>query len=145
MSRVATIAGYLWAGPWTLVAAGLAPLVVLSGGEARWRAGLLELAGGQLVARLFPRLGPGIVAITLGHAVVALDHAHLEATRAHERVHVDQYRRYGPLFPLLYGMASLAAAARGGHYYRDNRFEREARDAENRRPPDPSRQTRLSQ
>lgn len=123
-----TLARYLWAGPWTLLGAALVPVVVGTGGRVRWRDGLLELSGGGLVARLFPGLGPGIAAMTLGHAVVAVDGQALDATRAHERVHVDQYCRWGPVFPLAYGVASLMAHARGGHYYRDNVFEREARD-----------------
>jgi hypothetical protein len=68
-----------------------------------------------------------IAAITLGHVVLAQTRADLEQTRAHERVHVRQYERWGPFFPLLYLGASLAAWSRGDHPYLDNRFEREAR------------------
>jgi hypothetical protein len=49
---------------------------------------------------------------------------------AHELEHVRQWRRYGPLFGLLYLAASAVAFARGGRWYGDNRFEAEARAAE---------------
>ena len=55
---------------------------------------------------------------------------HLEWTRRHERAHVDQYERWGPLFLPAYLMSSLTAFCRGQDYYFDNRFEREARAAE---------------
>ena len=54
----------------------------------------------------------------------------LERTRAHERVHVRQCETWGPLFFAAYGIAALLARVRGGHAYRDNVFEREARGAE---------------
>jgi hypothetical protein len=46
--------------------------------------------------------------------------------RNHERVHVRQYERWGPLFPPLYLLSSAAALVRGMDPYRDNRFEQEA-------------------
>lgn len=125
MSRVLR---YLWAGPWTLVAAALAPAVALTGGRAAFRDGILELSGGILPS-LLRWLPPGrVAAMTIGHAVLATDETMLDWTRAHERVHVGQYERWGPFFPLVYGLASWSAWRRGQHYYRDNRFEREARD-----------------
>ncbi len=119
---------YLWAAPWTLVGAALTPLVVLSGGRAAVREGILELSGGMLPA-ILRRLPPGrVAAITVGHTVLAVDGATLDQTRAHERVHVTQFERWGPLFPVMYGLASWTAWRRGQHYYLDNRFEREARE-----------------
>lgn len=47
---------------------------------------------------------------------------------SHELVHVQQWRKYGILFAILYPMASLLALIKGKHYYRDNRFEREAEE-----------------
>ncbi len=69
-------------------------------------------------------------AITFGHVVLGTSRAMLDATRAHERVHVRQYERWGPLFIPLYLAASLLAAVCGGHAYYDNLFEREAMEAE---------------
>lgn len=46
---------------------------------------------------------------------------------AHEVAHVHQWRDHGVRFPLLYLRASLDAWRTGGHWYRDNAFERAAR------------------
>ena len=73
-----------------------------------------------------PPLGHGADAMTLGHVVIGRDARALEWTRAHERVHVRQYERWGPLFVPAYLLAGLWALTRGGHPYFDNRFEREA-------------------
>jgi hypothetical protein len=64
--------------------------------------------------------------MTLGHVVLGQDLFLLDATRAHERVHVRQAERWGPLFLPAYVIASVAALLRGGNPYRDNAFEREA-------------------
>ena len=127
-SGIGRLVRYAWPAPWTLVACALAPAVRRSGGSARLRDGVVELEGGVL-ARLLPRLGFGwrIAAMTLGHVVLATDQDTLDRTRAHERVHVRQYERWGPFFPLVYGLASVVAWLPGGDPYLDNRFEREAR------------------
>jgi hypothetical protein len=70
----------------------------------------------------------GVAAITFGHVVLAVDAVALERTRAHERIHVNQYERWGALFIPAYLAASLWAAVRGGDPYFDNPFERQARD-----------------
>ena len=64
--------------------------------------------------------------MTLGHVVLGRDLHCLESTRAHERIHVRQVERWGPLFLPAYALASLMAFSRGGHPYHDNVFEREA-------------------
>lgn len=119
---------YLWVAPWSALGVVLAIAGRLTGGSLGLRDGVLECAGG-LWGRLFPKIGPGggIAAITIGHVVLAETEDGLHRTRAHERVHVAQFERWGPLFPILYCGASLAAWWRGGHYYLDNHFEREAR------------------
>ena len=119
--------GYAVALPVSAAAAAILPLVLATGGRVQARAGVLEAAGGILGPLLrhgnpwFP-----IAAITLGHVVLAADAGALEATRAHERVHVGQYERFGFLFPVLYLASSLRAIAAGGRAYRDNAFEKEA-------------------
>ena len=50
----------------------------------------------------------------------------LEESRAHERVHVRQYERWGIFFVPLYLLASLLALARGRSVYAGNAFERQA-------------------
>lgn len=113
----------LWTLPTTLpglVAAGLARL---TGGTMQRVDGVLEVSGG-LPARWLRFLG--VAAMTLGDVVLARDEAAHVLSRSHERIHVRQVRRWGPLFYPAYGIESLIAWARGGHYYYDNRFEREA-------------------
>jgi hypothetical protein len=71
---------------------------------------------------------PDWLAITLGGHVVswrALSPAELE----HELEHVRQWRRHGVFFPIAYLADSLRARRRGEHWYRDNRYEAEARRA----------------
>jgi hypothetical protein len=118
---------YLGALPVSAVAATIVPFVIATGGSVHARSGVVEAAGG-LLRPLLERGVPGfpISAITLGHVVLARDLRALDATRAHERVHVDQYERFGALFPFLYLAASLQALWRGGRAYGDNRFEQEA-------------------
>jgi hypothetical protein len=72
---------------------------------------------------------PDWLAVTLGRTVVSwrrLDHAE----RAHELCHVRQWEAVGRwLYPLSYAQASLRAWRQGGHWYRDNPYEVEARAA----------------
>jgi hypothetical protein len=118
---------YLWAAP----TSALGLLIVLAAGwrvQLRVVGGVLE-AHGPMLAWLLTHLTllpGGATALTLGHVVIARDHRSLDATRAHERVHVRQCEVWGPLFVPAYLAASLMAALRGGHFYRDNRFEVEA-------------------
>jgi len=126
--RVARAGGYVWASPASVFGVLLAAAAVASGGRVARVDGVLEAHGG-IVATVLRRMVPlrgGASAMTLGHVVVGRDAGCLERTRAHERAHVRQAERWGPLFIPAYFAASLAAAARGGHYYRDNRFERDA-------------------
>jgi hypothetical protein len=68
------------------------------------------------------------LAITIGRHV--LSWRRLEPGElAHELAHVQQWQRHGPLFGVLYLLAGLAAKRAGGHWYRDNRYEVEARRA----------------
>lgn len=71
---------------------------------------------------------PNWLAFTAGHTIVAwreLDDAELE----HELEHVRQWVRMGLRLPIAYLAESLRARRRGGHWYRDNRFEADARAA----------------
>ena len=125
------LARYLWAAPVTIVGLAIACLAAYRGG-VRIVDGVVEAFGPVLewsLRRLVPIEG-GAAAITLGHVVVARDERLLEETRDHERVHVAQYERWGVCLVPAYAAASIWAAVRGGHYYRDNRFEQEARAGE---------------
>jgi hypothetical protein len=131
-----TFLRYLWAAPATLLGLLLAPFARLSGGGVRCVDGVVEVHGG-LVRRLLSRL-PVIgsaAAMTLGHTVIGQDQACLDQSRAHERVHVRQYERWGPLLIPAYLLASLWVRMSGRHPYWDNPFEREAYRTDWRRDP----------
>jgi hypothetical protein len=116
----------LWALPATVLGLGFAALA-LAGGRIRVIDGVIEAHGPAVrwaLARCLPM--SGIAAMTLGHVVLGRSQAALDSTRAHERVHVRQYERWGVLFLPAYLMASGYAVVTGGHYYHDNVFEREA-------------------
>jgi hypothetical protein len=122
---------YLWAGPNTLLGVIFAlPAWIRIRGRAACVDGVIEVHGG--IATLFLNrvcglwLSGGAAAMTLGHVVIGVDQRALDSTRRHERVHVRQYERWGPLFLPAYGIASLIAWLRGMDAYRENRFEREA-------------------
>ena len=121
---------YLWTGPTTLLGLWLLPLAYLTGGGARVVDGVLEIHGG-LVRWLLVHctlLRGGARAMTLGHVVLGISPEALDDTRTHERIHVRQAERWGPLFVPAYLLASLFLFLRGRNAYRDNPFEREAFD-----------------
>jgi len=118
---------YGWALPATLLGLLMAGLA-LRRGRARVIDGVLEAHGPWLrwaLTTCVPLPG-GVAAITLGHVVLGQNEHALEYTRAHERVHVRQYERWGVFLLPAYLVASVYAALSGGHYYFDNAFEREA-------------------
>lgn len=117
----------LWASPNSLLGLLLCLLSCLVGGRVRRVDGILEA---WLPLRARPggwrRLLP-FSAITLGHVVFAANDSELERLRAHERVHVRQYERWGPLFVPAYLVSGCVLWLRGRDPYRDNPFEVEAR------------------
>jgi hypothetical protein len=119
---------YLWAGPVTLLGL-LVGAVTARGGRWTILDGVVEIHSpllGWCLRHLVPVTG-GVSAMTLGHVVVGRDADALDRTRTHERVHVRQYERLGPLLLPAYAAASVWAVLRGQHAYFDNCFEREAR------------------
>ena len=118
---------YGWALPATLLGLLMAGRA-LRRGRVRAIDGVLEAHGPWLrwaLTTCVPLPG-GVAAITLGHVVLGQNEHALEYTRAHERVHVRQYERWGVFLLPAYLVASVYAALSGGHYYFDNAFEREA-------------------
>ena len=122
---------WLWAAPGTLIGLALGLLARASGGEVERRDGTIEVHGGATAGVLRAiGLGRRIEAIALGHVVLARDAVTLGKWRVHERVHVRQWERWGPLFVPAYLAASLWEGLRGRDPYFANRFEREARAAD---------------
>lgn len=123
--------GYLWASPCSLAALVVALAAIALGAKVRLRDGTVQIVGGRMIqgiSALPTRLR--ILAFTYGHVIFAVDQAALDAYRAHELVHVRQYERWGLLFPPAYLASSLYQRLKGRDPYFANRFEREAREAE---------------
>jgi hypothetical protein len=108
-----------WAGPSSLLGLALAPFF----GRRSVRDGILLCER----ATWPRRLGFRHRAMTLGHVVLCVDDMD-DDTWVHELVHVGQYERLGPLFVPAYALASLYALCTGRSAYRDNRYERAARN-----------------
>lgn len=129
LSGVLRALSYLWASPTTLLALPFVLLGLCGGARLRLVRGVLEVHGPVISA--FLRHGTlvsgGALAMALGHVVLGRDRAALEETRSHERVHVKQAERWGPLFLPAYVIASIAVGLRGRRWYYDNPFEVEAR------------------
>jgi len=121
---VRSVAARLWALPTTLIGLVVAG-AALFGGRARVEAGVVEVWGGAL-GKLLRIRPPGVAAMALGHVILAMTKEDLERHSEHERVHVRQCERWGPLFLPAYAASSLWAWLRGRDPYRGNAFEREA-------------------
>jgi hypothetical protein len=123
------LAKVLWASPCSVVGLALAAFPLAAGGKAKWSQGALEVtyresdADCDSLARALPFRG-----IVFGHVILAVTQEELACIGAHERVHVAQYERWGPLFFLAYGASSLWQLVSGRNPYRHNHFEVEARE-----------------
>lgn len=115
-----------WASPNTLVGLMFVGLAIATRGRARIRNGAIEVYGGAVTWFLKKALYIEAAAMTLGHVILGQDEEQLERCANHERVHVAQCQRWGPLFMPMYGLSSGLAWWRGKDPYRDNRFEVEA-------------------
>jgi hypothetical protein len=115
-----------WALPLTLFGVVPALAVWLGRGHAHWRDGALDVHG-PLAQRVLRLRWINFVAITIGHIIIARDDHCCALAGAHERVHVRQGERWGPLFPLAYCGAGVWQVLRGKRFYWDNPFEVEAR------------------
>jgi hypothetical protein len=123
---------YIWAFPNTLVGLLFVPAAMLPRGRMQVVDGVLE-AHGPLISALLRHCVPirnGAAAITFGHVVLARNSYWLDATRAHERVHVRQCEIWGPAFIPAYLTAGLWALMTGAGPYTGNYFERQARQSE---------------
>ena len=130
MRHFQLIIRYAWVSPATAVGLLSSIIAMCAGATPRIVDGTIEVAGGHLHC-LVSRLPPcaRFAAITFGHVILAVDDAARLRCRAHERVHVAQYERWGALFLVLYPASSAIQWLRGRDPYYDNPFEREAFDA----------------
>jgi hypothetical protein len=94
--------------------------------------GVLEVHGSLLewALRRWVPIAGGAQAMTFGHVVLGRDATCLARSRDHERVHVAQCERWGPLFLPAYLVASLIGWWVHGDAYRGNAFERAAGSGE---------------
>ena len=127
--RVLSLLGrYVWALPNTLIGLLFVPTAMLPRGRMQLVDGVLE-AHGPLISAILRYCVPlpsGASAITFGHVVLARDRWSLDATRAHERVHVRQCEIWGPAFIPAYLLAGLWGLMTGRGAYTGNYFERQA-------------------
>ncbi len=127
MKQLRYFARYLWAFPASCIGLLIVPLVMISGGTIAFCAGIIEAEGGILaviLSGIFSRFR--IDAITFGHVVLGRSPESIVRCRAHERIHVRQYEKWGPIFPFLYLFSSAVAIVRGEDPYLNNIFEQEA-------------------
>ena len=129
--HVAATARRIWAAPCSVLGLLIGAWPLALGGRIARRDGAIEityrerLAACGRIARALPFRG-----IVFGHVILAVTGEELARIRAHERVHVEQYERWGPLFFLAYGASGLWQLLRGRRPYRDNAFEVQARRLE---------------
>ncbi|WP_066253148.1 hypothetical protein [Hydrogenophaga flava] len=121
--RLGRWARWLWASPNTLIGLALGLLLLPFGARLRIVDGVIEIAA----RRAPPRRRWPFTAITFGHVVIGTHAQELQRLRAHERVHVRQCERWGPLFLPAYLLAGAWQWVCGRDAYWDNPFEVEAR------------------
>lgn len=124
-----TAAKLLWAMPCSAIGLALAAFALVAGGKAKWSSGVLE------VTYRDSRASCGKLALTLpfrgivfGHVILAVTREELVTIGAHERVHVEQYERWGPFFLIAYVASSLWQFFKWRSPYWHNYFEIQARE-----------------
>ena len=128
MEHLRRVWGLLWALPCSVVGMVLATGPLLAGGQARWSAGALEVTYRETESGC-GRLANGLAfrGIVFGHVILAVTRDELLRMGPHERIHVQQYERWGALFFFAYGASSLWQLLQGRSAYWDNHFEVQAR------------------
>jgi hypothetical protein len=132
--------GLIWASPFNAIALLLAVLCVTFGARilvAQFDDRYLKavIIHGGTCRVLLRILVPWLKAdgITIGHIIFLNSDNQTQPAQwliAHELTHTQQWAIWGPLFPLVYSLASVIATSQSGHYYRDNIFEKQARRGE---------------
>lgn len=128
IKRLARLARLAWASPCSLVGLAAAIVPLVAGGKATWSSGALEVTYRDRLCDCGPiTTGLPFRGIVFGHVILAISGEDLQRIGPHERVHVAQYERWGPLFFAAYAASSLWQLARGRDPYLDNHFEVAAR------------------
>lgn len=120
------LASRCWALPYTFFGLLIGGFGLMTGGRVQYRSGVWEFYGGFATRFLDFLPLPCVLAFTLGHTVIGRSAEALDITRLHERVHVRQYERWGPLMGPAYLLCSVVLLLRGRDAYRDNPFEQQA-------------------
>lgn len=117
----------VWASPYSGLGICIGSIGMVFGGKGRFRDGAIEFyeGGTKWFVRRLP-LGAITAGFTLGHVILGQTAAGLEVVGDHERVHVRQFERWGPLMGPAYLLASAFMWVVGKDAYRDNPFEVEA-------------------
>jgi hypothetical protein len=124
--HAARLARTLWVAPCTLLGAvAVLPALLAGGARARFVQGVIEVSGPPQETWWTRHLP--FEAITLGHLVLARTPQAMDRLRAHERVHVRQAERWGPMFFVAYLAFGAWQALRGRSAYWDHPFEVQAR------------------
>ena len=128
LMRIDTLLRLLWAAPCSLLGLVLALGVLSAGGHAHWARGALEVTYRARLAGCGPRLRRmPFRGVVFGHVILAVTAEEMREIGAHERVHVEQYGRWGPFFLPAYAASSLWQLLRGRDAYWHNHFEVDAR------------------
>ena len=131
--NVLKVTKLVWASPCSAVGLALAAFALAAGGKARWASGALEVtyrdcrASCGKLAQTLPFRG-----IVFGHVILAVTREELATIGAHERVHVEQYERWGPFFLIAYVASSLWQLLKRRSPYWHNYFEIQARERSRR-------------
>ncbi|MGH8810082.1 MAG: signal peptide prediction [Noviherbaspirillum sp.] len=130
---IGSLLGIIWASPLTFFGLLLALPVVLFRGHLQLvrNPTVALIVRGPVADRILNRHPFGaMVAMAMGHIVIA-EHEGLSArVLIHELAHVRQAARWGIFFPFAYLASSAWAVLRGRDAYWYNRFEIAARKAE---------------
>jgi hypothetical protein len=133
LSWIGTLFGVVWAAPLTAFGLTLALPILLLRGHAQLVRGhtVALVVRGPFADQMLSRHPFGaMVAMALGHVVIAEQQGLSMRVLTHELAHVRQAARWGILFPFAYLGSSAWAMIRGRDAYWHNRFEIAAREAE---------------
>ncbi|MBT1070515.1 hypothetical protein [Pelotalea chapellei] len=119
----------VWVLPCSAVGLVLTAVLLVAGAKVSWSSGALEVTFRDSLADCGRRARDlSCRGIVFGHVILAVTREELAIIGAHERIHVQQYERWGPLFFLAYGTSSLLQLIHRRSPYWHNHFEIQARE-----------------